>query len=288
VSAGELPTSIATTEGNVLSEITADTTAGSSSLDTGSELTTDAQAADRGSESDLDAIRQRLQRFSDRRSGVRDIIRKNTELTKVGRRFTARSVFDEFMHTSESGYRRSTQFIADYDASDQSVTFFSSFRAPEAPFNAADVMREQFLMADEDMQFIPKVFNRVSVINTLASRVISTFMTEGAEDSEGFFNAFMRETDNGRSSWRIATEFGLRPVSASAQWTDVTINFETDLSIPENFSLPMRTPGYAPEGTGRLRMFTVRPPSTSSTSSDTIYEEVEAPRRTLCCGLIKY
>ena len=130
--------------------------------------------------------------------------------------------------------------------------------------------------------------NRVSVINTLASRVISTFMTEGAEDSEGFFNAFMRETDNGRSSWRIATEFGLRPVSASAQWTDVTINFETDLSIPENFRLPMRTPGYAPEGTGRLRMFTVRPPSTSSTSSDTIYEEVEAPRRTLCCGLIKY
>ncbi len=289
VSAGELPTSIATTEGNVLSEITADSTAGSSSLDTGSELTTDAQAADRGSESDLNAMRQRLQRFSDRRSGVRDIIRKNTELTKIGRRFTATSIFDEFTHTSESGYRRATQFIADYDASDQSVTFFSSFRAPEAPFNAADVMREQFLMAEEDMQFIPKVFNRVSVVNTLASRVISTFMTEGAEDSDGFFNAFMRETDNGRSSWRIATEFGLRPVSASAQWTDVTINFETDLSIPENFRLPMRTPGYAPEeGTGRLRVFSMRPPSTSSTSSDTIYEEVEAPRRTLCCGLIKY
>ncbi|MCG7932225.1 MAG: hypothetical protein N0E44_19545 [Candidatus Thiodiazotropha lotti] len=273
--AGETATNILPQFSNTLSEVTADTTSSTDGQNIGAGLSLDSRATSSDSESQLDLIRARIQRISDRRSETRVLIRNSTTIDVTDSTIEVHSVFPDYITNLHGAERGPSEFVNIFDPENRYINFYSNYRSPNAPFTASDVAREQFLLLNEDQQFVPRVINRVGIQNEMGSRILTEF--NGSRQTQALFDSFLRQSQNGRSSWRIATEFGLRPVSASVAGDEtVSIFVEPDLTIPEDFQLPARTPGFSPENTRPI------PPAFETTPNA---ESEALPPHRRCCVL---
>ncbi|OOZ38540.1 hypothetical protein [Solemya elarraichensis gill symbiont] len=218
----------------------------------------------------LDELRARLKSRNDKFTSrstqkmIRDstIMRKNKDGA-----VTATTSF------SGSGGGRSS-YKTQFDPNKQSIRFLYSLRGGDTLISQSDVVRNQFLKLEQSDQFVPGRHERVQIMNRRAQKVMKEY--GGKKHSQQLYDAFLRNTDNGRSSWRIATEFGARPTSVTRRGSDVIIETTHDSSIPEDFELPSRDRHFIPDKT------TIPPPAYETLPSESINTE-SSPQK--CCNI---
>ncbi|ODS24679.1 hypothetical protein AB835_02050 [Candidatus Endobugula sertula] len=126
------------------------------------------------------------------------------------------------------------------------VIFEYNFRDSGASLYATDVARTQFLRAAEEggyEGFMPKQLIQDNVSNAGARSVI----LDMDHDNPEFLETFLRDTDNGRSSWRIANEFGMKIDSFNIKYHHVHPTIILNISPKDDpgplfQSLPPRQP----------------------------------------------
>ncbi|ODS23332.1 hypothetical protein AB835_09250 [Candidatus Endobugula sertula] len=160
--------------------------------------------------------------------------RQTSEARRTTLRYPNPNSYDYTTHSAQNDYDFSNTYSRDR------ITFISNRRHPRVTIHATDATRVQFLQAAQELGhygMMPRQFVRSNVLNEGVISVIQSYES----GSEEFLQAFLRNTDNGRSSWRIANEFGMNIDSATHEFGNVTMELSPKLDPgPLQHSLPPR------------------------------------------------
>ncbi|MBA5248498.1 MAG: RHS repeat-associated core domain-containing protein, partial [Gammaproteobacteria bacterium] len=166
------------------------------------------------------------------------------QLLDTGIEFTVNPFFSNRKTVQAIFKQKGNTFNNTMDFETGELRFCVNNKAPSFNINATEMSSYQYLgmtrVAGVHNQ-LPKTFVRCSITNIKARAVIQTYRTD--QDRIKFFREFVNETDNGRSSARVADALGLKITAIELDRNNVRLHLlpqEVLRPFGESIILPPR------------------------------------------------